>query len=219
MKTKKGLLTELRVHKGMLIVIEGIDGAGKSTLAQNLAQKLTSDGYEIVLTKEPGGSLLGKQLREILQTQLIPITPIAEYLLFAADRAQHIQDIVKPALARGAIVISDRMADSSLAYQGYGRGIDINHITQTNQWAMQGIEPDIVFYLKINAQDAAQRINKRTILTTFEKEQAAFVERLIAGFDTIFAQRTNVMPIDGTASIEHVTTLAHKAIRSWQHQR
>jgi dTMP kinase len=202
----------------MLIVIEGIDGAGKSTLAQGLAYKLTQEGYEVVLTKEPGGSLLGKQLREILQTQIIPITPVAEYLLFAADRAQHIKDVVQPALMRGAIVISDRMADSSLAYQGYGRGIDKENIRLVNEWAMQKMEPDIVFYLKMSAQDATQRIKKRTMLTTFEKENSAFVEQLIIGFDTIFADRSNVITIDGMLSPENVTSLAYKAVNLWQQQ-
>src|ERR1700730_16197149 len=132
------------MNKGMLIVIEGIDGAGKSTLAKSLADILTTQGNTVLLTKEPGGSQLGKQLRTILQNQPIPITPIAEYLLFAADRAQHIEQVVKPALERGAIVISDRMGDSSLAYQGYGRGIDKNNIRTVNQWAMQGLTPDLV---------------------------------------------------------------------------
>lgn len=210
-----GFSLKTESKKGLLIVIEGIDGAGKSTLAQNLAYKLQTDGHETVLTKEPGGSSLGKQLREILQTQLMPITPIAEYLLFAADRAQHMQDVVKPALKRGAIVISDRMADSSLAYQGYGRGIDKNNIRLVNSWAMQTIEPDIVLYLKISAHDAAHRIKKRTILTTFEKEHSTFVEKLITGFETIFAQRTNVITIDGTLSAEQVTAQAYEAIHSW----
>lgn len=203
------------LKKGLLIVIEGIDGAGKSTLAQNLAYQLQTDGHEVVLTKEPGGSSLGKQLREILQTQLMPITPIAEYLLFAADRAQHIKDVVQPALARGAIVISDRMADSSLAYQGYGRGINKDNIRLVNQWAMQNIEPDLVFYVKISAQDAAHRIKKRTVLTTFEKEQSVFVQKLITGFETIFAQRSNVITIDGMLSAQEVTSHAYKAIYSW----
>ncbi len=215
MKTKKEIA---ELSHGMLIVIEGIDGAGKSTLALNLAQKLRTDGHEVVLTKEPGGSLLGKQLREILQTQPIPITPIAEYLLFAADRAQHIHDVVQPALQRGAIVISDRMADSSLAYQGYGRGVDKDNIRFVNEWVMHHRAADMVFYLKISADDAAQRLKKRTMLTTFEKENALFVKKLIEGFDTIFANRSNVITIDGTLPIDNVTVLAHKAIHSWQQQ-
>lgn len=204
---------------GMLIVIEGIDGAGKSTLAQGLAQRLKVPGQEIVLTKQPGGSLLGKELRAILQTQPIPITPVAEYLLFAADRAQHIQEVIKPALARGAIVISDRMADSSLAYQGYGRGVDCNQIRTINKWVMQGVQPDIIFYLKISSHKAAQRIQTRTSLTAFEKEQMTFTEKLIAGFSEIFTQRENVITLDGSLTPDMVTSLAHKAVHKWQLQQ
>jgi dTMP kinase len=202
--------------KGMLIVVEGIDGAGKSTLAHHLATKLESDGHQILLTKEPGGCMLGKQLRTILQTQPIPITPIAEYLLFAADRAQHIEEVIKPALARGTIIISDRMADSSLAYQGYGRGIDRDYIRTINAWAMQNIEPDIVFYLKINPQQAAKRLAQRPSITVFEKEHQSFVERLITGFETIFQHRRNVITIDGTLSPDAITTIAYKEINAWQ---
>src|SRR3972149_5899470 len=123
----------------MLITLEGIDGSGKSTLAKKMADTL----HNVVLTKEPGGSALGKKLREILQMQPVPITPIAEFLLFAADRAQHFDEVVIPALEQNKIVISDRMADSSLVYQGYGRGINMENIKLVNKWVMQDITPDI----------------------------------------------------------------------------
>ncbi len=110
------------------------------------------------------------------------------------------------------------MADSSLAYQGYGRGINKDNIRLVNKWAMQDIEPDIIFYLKMNAKDAMQRIQKRTILTTFEKENSAFIEQLIIGFDTIFADRSNVITIDGMLSIDDVTLCAYKVVNSWQQQ-
>ncbi len=204
------------MNKGKLITIEGIDGSGKSTLAINLAQSLTASGYDVVLTKEPGGSTLGKKLRTILQTQPVPITPIAEYLLFAADRAQHMQDRVQPALNRGAIVISDRMADSSLAYQGYGRGIDCNKIREINAWAMQNSTPDLVFYLKISPEQAAQRIENRSTLTAFEKEQIAFAKRVVHGFDEIFKVRQDVITIDATLSLKEITTIAQRIVHSWQ---
>ncbi len=194
---------------GMLISIEGIDGSGKSTLACNLAEKIQKHcNHSVMLTKEPGGSALGKKLRTILQTQPFPITPIAEFLLFAADRAQHMQQMVKPALEQGTIVISDRMADSSLAYQGYGRGIDKYMIQKVNQWAMQNIKPNIIFYLRINPDIAAQRLQSRTDLTAFEKEQVNFVERLIAGFDKIFQNNQSVVMLDGTQTSEEITATA-----------
>ena len=135
------------LQSGLLITIEGIDGSGKSTLAKNLTTYLQRE-YETVLTKEPGGSALGKQLRTLLQTQPVPITPLAEYLLFAADRAQHFHEVIIPNLKKGRIIISDRMADSSIVYQGYGRGLDREKIKYVNQWAMQGVQPDITFYVQ-----------------------------------------------------------------------
>ncbi len=199
----------------MLICIEGIDGSGKSTLAKQLADSLQKDGHTILLTKEPGGSALGKQLREILQKQPVPINPISEFLLFAADRAQHVTEVIKPALAQGAIVITDRMGDSSLVYQGYGRGIDKEKIKQVNAWAMQGITPDITLYVSIDSTTAAQRIQQRASLSAFEKEQIDFVERLITGFTEIYRNRKNVITLDGTQTPEQVMSNARKALDSW----
>ncbi|HLE76609.1 MAG TPA: dTMP kinase, partial [Gammaproteobacteria bacterium] len=199
----------------MLICIEGIDGSGKSTLAKQLAALLQKDGRTVVLTKEPGGSALGKQLRTILQTQPVPINPISEFLLFAADRAQHVKEVIKPALAQGAIVITDRMGDSSLVYQGYGRGIDTTMIQTVNAWALQGIAPDLTLYVKIDGTTAAQRIKKRGALSAFEKEQNDFTERLIAGFNELYRNRTDVITLDGTQSPEQVATLAGKALDQW----
>ncbi len=199
----------------MLICIEGIDGSGKSTLAKQLADSLQKDGHTVVLTKEPGGSALGKQLREILQIQPVPINPISEFLLFAADRAQHVTEVIKPALAQGAIVITDRMEDSSLVYQGYGRGIDKEKIKEVNSWAMQGITPDITLYVAIDSATAAARIQQRTSLSAFEKEQIDFVERLIFGFTEIYRNKKNVITLDGTQAPEQVTRNARKALDSW----
>ncbi len=199
----------------MLICIEGIDGSGKSTLANQLANSLQKYGHTVLLTKEPGGSALGKQLREILQTQLVPINPISEFLLFAADRAQHVTEVIKPALAQGAIVITDRMGDSSLVYQGYGRGIDKDKIKLVNEWAMQGITPDVTLYVAIDSATAAKRIQQRASLSAFEKEQIDFVERLITGFTEIYRNRKNVITLDGTQTPEQVTRNARKALDSW----
>jgi dTMP kinase len=206
----------MSIHNGTLIVIEGIDGSGKTTLAQALAQKLEKNGIEVLLTKEPGGSNLGKTLRHLLQNQPVAIAPIAEYLLFAADRAQHINEIVLPALKRGATVISDRMADSSLVYQGYGRGLDKQMIATVNNWAMQELTPDIVIYLKIDRQTAASRLEKRASLTAFEKEKQDFTNRLVTGFDELLTNRSNVITLDGTLPASNIVDSAYSAITSWQ---
>src|SRR3990172_1551765 len=123
--------------RGLLITLEGIDGSGKSTLANAIVTALTTLGKHVVLTKEPGGTALRTELRAILQTQKNPVCDKAEFLLFAADRSQHFKELIVPALEQGQIVISDRMADSSLAYQGFGRGLDKEMISSINRWAMQ----------------------------------------------------------------------------------
>lgn len=209
----------MRQQRGILICIEGIDGSGKSTLAKKLADSLQQNGFDVILTKEPGGSKLGKQLRSILQDRPTPITPVAEYLLFAADRAQHMHDLVKPALEKGMIVISDRMSDSSIVYQGYGRGVDKNMIRTVNEWALQGILPDLTLYVTIDAVTAAERMNQRSRLTAFEQEQKAFVQRLIAGFNELYRNKKNVITIDGSLPIEQVSTKAEKAVNAWLTQQ
>lgn len=187
--------------KGHLISIEGIDGCGKSTLAHNLNKTLISKGYSTTLTKEPGGTELGKTLRTILHTRKTPIADKAEYLLYAADRAHHFQKVVIPALDEKKIVISDRMADSSLVYQGYGRGLKKDLIKTINEWCMNGIKPDIIIYIKVDVRTAFERIYKRKeTLTAIEQEQKDFWERIIEGFETIFKNQPRVIMIDGTKS-------------------
>ncbi len=202
-------------HKAMLISIEGIDGSGKSTLAKQLANALEQLGKKVLLTKEPGGSLLGKELRRILQTQEQPITGMAEFLLFAADRAQHFHEIILPKLCQGTIIISDRMADSSLVYQGYGRGLNLEMITTINNWAMRGIKPDLTFYVKVDIACALERIAQRKEQTAFEKEQEGFVKKVMEGFDIIFKNRENVITLDGTEKPSIVTNSALQAIEQW----
>jgi len=191
---------------GLLITLEGIDGSGKSTLAKALKEALQESNIPVVLTREPGGSDLGKQLRTMLQEQHIPLCPKAEYLLFAADRAQHIHDVVIPNLQSHTIVISDRMADSSLVYQGYGRGLDLQFIEMVNNWAMDGIKPDLTIYLKITPEQARQRIEARCEkLTAFEQEADQFRQRLVNGFETIFATRNNILTLDALLSTQELT--------------
>lgn len=183
---------------GFLCVIEGIDGSGKTTLLQHLVQALRSLEYDVVQTREPGGTILGKEIREWLHTSSERPIPESEFLLFAADRAQHIHELVKPALNKGKIVVSDRMADSSMAYQGYGRGIDRSMIASVNRWVMQGIEPDLVIYIGIDWDTAFQRLHKgRDALTAFEQEKRDFFERIAQGFSEMFKDRSHVIMLDG----------------------
>lgn len=202
--------------KGFLVSIEGIDGSGKSTLAASLVSALSSYGFPVLLTKEPGATELGTILRSLVQKKEMPICSKAEYLLFAADRAQHFEQIIIPALEKGKIIISDRMADSSLVYQGYGRGLEKNMINQINTWTMNDITPDITIYVKVSAQTAFKRIIKRNAeFTSFEKEQTDFIERLITGFDEVFAARSNTVWCDGEQTPENISNQATQSIISW----
>ena len=187
---------------GKLITFEGIDGCGKTTTAKAVYSAL-KERLNLVLTKEPGGTPLGQALRTILQTQKGMVCGLSEYLLFAADRAQHFTDIIIPTLERGGWVLADRLADSSLAYQGYGRGLSKELIRSTNAWAMQGIEPDLTIYVQIDVETAFARIAKRNeALTSFEQEKRAFWQRVITGYEAIFAERTNVLTVDGNLPTE-----------------
>lgn len=191
-------------QNGFLIAIEGIDGAGKSTLARLLSQRLQDSGYETVVTKEPGGTATGKEIRAIVQNTH-HLDPKTEFLLFAADRAQHIKEVVKPALDLGKIVISDRMADSSLAYQGFGRQGNVAMIELVNRWVMDEVAPNSVIYLRIDPQTAFLRIRARNEkMSQFEQEKISFFERVVAGFEEIFKNRTNIIYIDALQPVEEI---------------
>lgn len=199
--------------RGLLITLEGIDGSGKGTLAHAIENALAQRTIPVILTREPGGSELGKHLRSMLQERSVALCPKAEFLLFAADRAQHFHDVIIPNLQKSMIVISDRMADSSLVYQGFGRGLDLQFIQMVNAWSMNDITPHLTIYLKISPSQARERLALRSPhLTAFEKDVDDLRERLVHGFETIFANRSNVITLDATQSIEQLTNQAIDAI-------
>jgi dTMP kinase len=192
-------------YSGFLLTLEGIDGSGKSSLAHYLARELEKRDYPVLLTHEPGGTPLGQNLRTLLHTRNYSISAQAEFLLFAADRAQHAQEILIPALQAGKLVISDRFADSSIAYQGYGRGLDLDLISYVNTWALQALMPDLTLYLRLDYKTALERLQKRNLaLTAFEQEKADFFKRVSAGFQEIFHNKPHVITLDATALIERV---------------
>ncbi len=188
----------------MLITFEGIDGCGKSTQATLLADRLRSDGIEVLQLREPGGTELSEQVRTLLLNKdyTHPLAPEAELLLFAASRAQLVQEVIKPALARGAVVILDRFTDSTIAYQGFGRGIPLRFIEQVNRLATAEIEPDLTFLLDISLATASERrasLGKDRI----ENESEVFYNRVIHGYMYVAQNHTErVNVLDGTDSIE-----------------
>ena len=205
---------EHKLKKGLLVAIEGLDGSGKSTLANKLRDKLEKDNFETVVTYEPGDSALGKHLRKILQERDFALCGKSEFLLFASDRAQHFQDVIIPQLEKNKIVISDRMGDSSVVYQGYGRQEDLETIKFINKWAMQGIEPDIIFYIQVPLKVALERLEKRNSKpSAFEKEKHSFTKRLFNGFETEFKERKNVITLDGLQDADMLAKIAHANIK------
>lgn len=146
---------------GLFISLEGIEGAGKTTLIQKMIVYFQNMGREVLLTREPGGSDLGKKLRSIILNAEEKICPPAELFLFLADRAEHVQTCIKPALAQGKIVLCDRFIDSTVAYQGYGRDMDVKELKMLNDLAAQGLKPDLTLLLDIDPQIGLARANAR----------------------------------------------------------
>lgn len=195
---------------GLLFSVEGIDGSGKTTFLKHLSDLLHHD---VLQTREPGGSELGQLIRSILQNRPCDRTAKAEFLLFASDRAQHFEEKIIPALKKGTIVISDRMADSSLVYQGFLQGLDIEMLKTINAWCMNNIQPAGTFYLKIDAQTALERMEKRPeAFTEFEKEIISKKETLIEGFDYIFKNRDTVYTLDATQPAKEIAQQAANII-------
>lgn len=175
---------------GKLIVFEGGEGAGKTTQIESVYHWLTSSlqpSYTVKITREPGGTALGQEIRNLLLGKYAP-SDRAELLLYAADRAQHVAQDVKPALAQGMIVLCDRYTDSTIAYQGYGRGIDLELIAQLNEIATQGLESDLTLWLDVPAEIGLLRAQNRGKRDRIEQADLAFHQRVRQGF-TILAQQ------------------------------
>ena len=199
----------------MFITFEGIDGCGKTTQAKLLVERLKSDGSEVLLLREPGGTELSEQVRNILLNKSYsqPLSREAELLLFAASRAQLIREVIEPALKRAAIVILDRFTDSTIAYQGFGRGIKLNHIEHINLAATGGREPDITFFLDIPLEDAAAR-RKAIANDRIESEESEFHQKVMEGYWYLAKQHPKrIRVIDGTESVEEIAEKIWRMVR------
>ncbi len=175
--------------RGKFITFEGPEGSGKSTQIRRLARRLEQAGHTVRTTREPGGTPTGEAIRGILQHNHTgeSICPAAELLLFEASRAQLVGNVIRPWLDEGAWVVCDRFADSTTAYQGYGRGFEVGAILELNRFAMQGCEPDLTVLLDVEIQAGLSRMagrNRRTNVATdrFEREAVEFHERVRAGY-------------------------------------
>jgi dTMP kinase len=150
-------MEERASSRGRLITLEGPDGAGKSSQAIRLAEALRERGHPVTLVREPGGTALGEAIRGLLLSESVDHEPVADALLFNAARAQLVTDVIGPALARGQIVVCDRYTDSTLAYQGYGAGLDSRWLEQLNDWATGGLRPDLTLLLDLPAEEGLRR--------------------------------------------------------------
>ncbi|WP_124054398.1 dTMP kinase [Arcanobacterium ihumii] len=187
---------------GLFISFEGGDGAGKSTQVGLLAKWLEERGKEVVSTREPGGTELGAQIRNLL-LHGDHVSPRAEALLFAADRAHHVESKIKPALARGAVVITDRYFDSSVAYQGAARSLDSAQVRDLSIWAVEGLLPKLTFLLDVPAQESSSRIDGE--LDRMELAGSDFHCRVRDEFLALAkAEPQRFVVIDGTQSIETI---------------
>ncbi|CAL9531893.1 Thymidylate kinase [Streptomyces sp. enrichment culture] len=192
---------------GFFIALEGGDGAGKSTQAEALAEWIRDKGHEVVLTREPGATPVGKRLRSILlDVSSAGLSHRAEALLYAADRAEHIDTVVRPALERGAVVISDRYIDSSVAYQGAGRDLSPTEIARINRWATDGLVPHLTVLLDVAPETARERFTEAP--DRLESEPAEFHARVRAGFLTLAAADPGrYLVVDAGQEPEAVTTV------------
>lgn len=206
--------------RGKFITFEGIDGSGKSTQLRLIANDLRFRGLAVLTTQEPGGTPLGRKLRETFLETDENVDPLAELLLFAADRAQHVNFLIKPALSEGKIVISDRYADATYAYQGAGRGFPQTTIKQVIKLATDGLKPDLTLFFDLPVETALLRTNIRSDSgeqkNRMDKEKSDFYERVRASYLELAANETKRFRIiNSEKSVEEVHVEALKTINEF----
>lgn len=195
----------------MFVTFEGLDGSGKTTQADLLRARLEADGEEVVMTREPGGTELGERIRDLV-LHGGHVAPWAEALLYAAARAQHVDEVIKPALDRGASVVCDRFVDSSVAYQGVARGLGLERVLDLNLAAVGGLEPDRTFLLLLDPADLPDRL--RRVHDRLEREDRAFHARADEGYRALaerFPER--IVILDATRPAHELAEEVYGALR------
>jgi dTMP kinase len=213
---------EHQARRGVFIVFEGGEGSGKSTQVDLLAAALIGTGHDVVVTREPGATDVGRRIRSLVLDQAAdtdhagdPLTPRAEALLYAADRAHHVAAVVRPALADGSVVLSDRYIDSSLAYQGAGRILPVAEISWLSAWATGGLKPDLVVLLDIEPSIGLARIAGRGQPDRLEGETIAFHERVRYAFlDFANADPKRYLVLDGSRPASQIAAAVRERVES-----
>jgi len=201
-------------HPGLFLTFEGGDGSGKSTQAALLEEWLLSQGRTVVRTREPGGTDVGNEIREIVLHRRGHIAPRAEALLYAADRAHHVATVVRPALERGEIVLQDRYLDSSVAYQGVGRELASDEIRQLSLWAAEGLLPDITVLLDLDVSIGRSRLDDaRTRYDRLESEAADFHGRVRDAYLALAAaEPERFLVLDATLPVDELAALVRARV-------
>lgn len=210
------MTTENHPYKGKFIAIEGGEGSGKTTLVESLRASLSEKYPNMVWTRSPGGTKIGKQARDILLfLESAGMSPRAELFLFLADRAQHVDEVIIPNLEKGKIIICDRFFGSTYAYQGYGRRLDLNYLVMMDNYARDNVSPDLNILLDTDPVTGLERLRKsRTNQTRFEKEKIDFLERVREGFLELAKQDPqHWVVIDASKTPEEVLGETMKAIK------
>ncbi len=206
------------MDRGRFITLEGIEGSGKTTQTRIAADALRAGGYRVTVTHEPGGTRAGEAIRAIFLDPAVSLNVASELLLVLADRAQHVREKLEPALARGEIVISDRYSDSTVAYQGYGRGFDLQLLAELNRLASDGMKPDLTIVLDCPVETGLDRTRKRARgdirrPDRFEGEDVGFHRKVRDGFLMIAAaEPARVTVVDSARDLDAVTADIRRAI-------
>ena len=201
----------------MFITFEGPDGSGKSTIIKKVYEKLINDGFDIVLTREPGGTPIAEKIRDIiLDNSNVTLDARTEALLYAASRRQHLVEKIRPALKEGKIVLCDRFLDSSLAYQGGGRNLGVQNVLNINLFATENTYPDLTLFFDIDPELGLKRVSqdKKRVADRLDNENENFHEKVYSTFKEIVNTNSQrIITIDASKSIEEVTECAYRTIK------
>jgi len=202
------------MKKTGFITFEGPDGSGKTTISRRVVEALIRDGFDVVFTREPGGIEIAEEIRNvILDPKNTKMDVRTEALLYAASRRQHLVEKILPALEAHKLVICDRFVDSSLAYQGIGRGIGIDEVFKINQFAIADHMPDLTLYLDVNAQTGLSRIKSRKFKDRLDQEDVSFHLEVVKGYEQVVERfKDRIVKIDGNRSIEAIVKEALEVI-------